>query len=225
MYYRSTGEKIAIVIGIIFIVISIVTVILYVQGFFNEPPVEVSSAVDISEELSEPELSKDRFSYECLINGKSVKLPCTVADLERCGYKLDEKDANSILSPKYNTFADMTMGDDKITLHFVNAFAEDRLYKDCYVYGITVRESDTVSQTFEICGGLGIGSDLTEVKSVYGEVPSWEGKYAYDEDQSIFIVYSTSNNFEDGLDDEIEFTITDDKVEIIYFYVGQPKYE
>lgn len=225
MYYMSTGKKIVIGIAITAIVLSLIAIFLYSQGYFEDDPA-VESSVGSPGETSEEsvhELSKDKFAYECLLNGNLIKLPCTVAELEACGYKLDDKDANTILSPGYNAFADMTLGKDEITLHFVNSFEEDRLYKDCYVYGITVRKSTSINQTFEIYGGLGIGSTLTEVETVYGETPSWEGEYAYEEDPSIFVVYSTSQDFQDGLDDEIEFSITDDRVEIIYFYVGQPE--
>lgn len=175
----------------------------------------VDSAISEAESKSGAvTLSNNKFSYECVLNGKLIKLPCSVSDIEACGYAIDEADRAFEMESEINFTIDMTMEKNKIFVQIYNANLETKALGECSVVGITVDDN------IELYGGLKVGTSFETVERIYGTKYAHSGTYS-DSEADSFFAYSTSETFKDGIDDEIEFNVKENKIKSIHLYVGQ----
>ena len=117
-------------------------------------------------------VSANKEDFEFAINGNVLSLPCTIADLEDVGFKMDDKKKDLIMNPNYKDNDSLNYGDPDDYIYVVVSFYNDTekpiKYSECKVDGISFYDRDEVN-TYEIVGGLKIGSTMDEVKAVFGE--------------------------------------------------------
>lgn len=180
----------------------------------SDNPSEASAVSEAESKSDAVTLSNNKFSYECVLNGKLIKLPCSVSDIEACGYTISETDRTFEMESEINFTVDMTTEKNKISVQIYNANLETKPLEECSVVGITVDDN------IELYGGLKVGTTFEEVEKIYGTKYAHSGAYS-DSEADSFFVYSKSETFRDGIDDEIEFNVKENKIKSIHLYVGQ----
>ena len=113
-------------------------------------------------------------SYEVLVDGNIIKLPCDYSYIQALGYTVVESDDYILYeSLNSNGTGDRTYHvEDKQGRGFgiksKNQSGFDELPQECDIFGISFEDSYDLPD-IEICGGLRMGMTYDEVKSLYGE--------------------------------------------------------
>lgn len=160
-------------------------------------------------------------SYQFVVNGKTITLPCTYSELKSAtGFSLKSADEKSYLEKGYYTTANMYKS-DKLALYIelLNETDGDATYADCTVTSITQSEYQVEQGAAKITfpGGLQVGQALTveQAKQMFGEPTDtyhYDGGSDYVSDKLTWSEdsdWTTHNNFEinilNGVIDELGF--------------------
>lgn len=156
--------------------------------------------------------------WDVIINGTKLDLPCTLADLEKVGVELyNEKLLETILETPNETFlmteAICEEGEEVIYLKLLTGDDVAKGKKNIVVTIVTNYYMS--SQDFTVKGHIGLGSDIDEVITVYGE--------------DYVLSAEKMENFRDGIavlqygtgDDGLLFKATDGVVDYIEIIAEQ----
>lgn len=120
------------------------------------------------------ELGASWNSYTVQINGKVLTLPCTIADLESTGLKMDEKSLPSDYEIEAGDYQNAWFKDDSkntVMVDLINTGNDVKEAKDCLVGGIYVEKyslrNEDLTVTFP--GGIQLGTAIDVVQAAYGE--------------------------------------------------------
>lgn len=151
------------------------------------------------------------------INGQTVELPCTLADLESVGVNiLIESDKERILNSTNQKFTMIaaTCEEDGNTIYLTIMTGADSSKKEKNAT-VTILTNTTVGgSSFKIKNGIALGSSVSDVISAYGEE---------------YITSNDKNNLNSGyvvlkygsLEDGAMFNFQDGKLTYIEFFVNQ----
>ncbi len=151
------------------------------------------------------------------INGKTIELPCTLADLESAGVNIlidsDKEDILNTANKKFTMIAATCEEDgDPIYLTIITGADTSQKEKNATV---TILTNTTVGGSkFAIKNGIALGSDVNDIIEAYGEE---------------YITSNDKNNLSDGyvvlkygsLEDGAMFNFQDGKLTYIEFFVNQ----
>ena len=150
-------------------------------------------------------------SYTVQINDKVITLPCTTADLEEAGFRLDtDYLPEDSMIHDFGTawFADEN--GNEILADLLPVKEETQAVSDCLVAGITVSAFDTTEGGIDIVfpGGIRTGSMVEDVLTAYGETEDvYEGEavdiYSWYEEDSYYNGCSIDVDAESGAVTEI----------------------
>lgn len=120
------------------------------------------------------DLGDDWESYTVQINDTVVTLPCTIADLEAAGVKLDSEytpEDYVVNAGEYELAWFMNDNGNEIMVDMINNTDGPLELKDCLVGGISVSSYDVEDGGLTVIfpGGIQIGSAGTDVLAAYGE--------------------------------------------------------
>lgn len=119
----------------------------------------------------------DNKSYFVMIDGKKYSAGDQISDLAEVGYHLRDREKDEeVPANKYMIGAGYMQNDSNKTVFSVTPFnIESSAVKisDAIIGGFSLGESyaknDERSASFEVYGGIKLGADMEEVKSVFGE--------------------------------------------------------
>lgn len=129
------------------------------------------------------ELGSSWDSYTVQINDRVVTLPCTIADLEAAGLRLDVSytPENYVVNAgEYELVWFIDSNGNEITADMINPDSSPKEVKDCLIGGISVDQysQENGGLTVIFPGGIQIGSTREEVQAAYGEADDvYEGEY------------------------------------------------
>lgn len=133
------------------------------------PETTAPTETTVPETTAPAVLSDNPFDFMFSINGTVLQLPCTVADLEALGFKM-EKEADNTLDEGYATSCQLYNGDSYITLTIYNNTDDAISFADAPVDCLSLSKYGSKgTNTILIAGGIGIGSTMDEVLAAYGE--------------------------------------------------------
>lgn len=135
-------------------------------GAANAPSLEAAPAP--------AELSDDPFSFQALVDGTVVQLPCPVANFEQLGFTFGGDEASDVLEDGYQTTVSLYSGDPDeyiyVTATIYNASGSEQTFANCMVSSVSFHAGSIGSHTVQIAGGLALGSSTPdEALAVFGE--------------------------------------------------------
>lgn len=147
---------------------------------------EVVEGDKSNEKVNDAKVDSDWTKYEFVVNGKTLTLPCTYADLkEATGFSMKSSDEKSYLEGEYYTNLNLYNSDESIVLNIdiLNTSEEDKLYTECPVVRVSQCEYDLENTDTVITfpGGLYVGQEVTkdDLVAIFGE---YDDDYYYDGD-------------------------------------------
>lgn len=158
--------------------------------------------------------SDDWTTGEMTINGTVIKVPCTFADIEALGFKLEDSDASEELEANHYTTTCYAENDEgqTIGIRFSNDTDETLPITECSVYGVSFDDWYDLP-SIVLCNGISIGMSKDDVVAIMG-TPDYEyegeGDSTYssqewyiDKDYSYY--GSLDITYDDGVVSEITF--------------------
>lgn len=145
------------------------------------------------------------------LNNVKIKVPCTVADLQKAGFDFEsEKEAEYTLNPNYVSsgvsFRNKD-GNQLVIVTFVNMTNNSKKYKDCEINYVSVDESLNENLDFALSNGVRFGTDYDKVKNAMGKP-----KDSYDAENNVIRTMDYYVNNDSALDGTVKFQFKNNKV-------------
>lgn len=108
-------------------------------------------------------------TYDIVIEGEEIGIPCAYTDLEALGYQLEPNEKSEILMAGKTSLSYTVINADgeKILIRFGNRGKEDKVITECDVVSVYIEKE--YGTDIQLSNGVTLGMSVSNVKSVMGK--------------------------------------------------------
>lgn len=151
-------------------------------------------------------------TYDFLIDGKELSIPCDYDELKAIGYRMDSAEEGKILKAGDSSYMHRAVDENGkvIVIALKNRSSKDRTKAECDVISVYVKEEN--GPELRLHNGLTFGSDNSEIRKLLGTPDNKLTSSVYSND---YVVKKWGNTFVIGFSYGEKFGVADTiKVEL-----------